>query len=101
MIPRFNWLRDQDRRRGEAFLDGSANSAYYSWQENQAKAMIECSLVDPRVPVRFVHCDGDLSIDQLRQTIQQLFSSDAPITAGSTAMNMAVVRRAEHLFAAA
>jgi hypothetical protein len=85
LIPRFTWLRDRDRSRGDAFLDRITARRLSTSRCGECAVVIERALVGSREPLRFVYCDGDMSLGRLQLTIDHMFRSDLPLVAARSA----------------
>ena len=75
LIPRFNWLRDRERMRGEAFLERSTHHR----TGLRADVVIERDLVGTREPLRFMFWAEELSLERLQRTIYHVFRPDLPL----------------------
>lgn len=78
-VPRFTWLRDRDRARGETFLAGVLAGPRVTDRTGSGPVVIEGSLVGTPEPLRFVFTAGELSLARLRLTIEQLFRPQPPV----------------------
>jgi hypothetical protein len=79
LIPRFNWLSDRDRLRGESFLDHFKSHRLRSGRRAECDVGIERGLVGTREPVRFVFVEQEMSLRQIQRTIENIFRSDPPV----------------------
>lgn len=80
-VPRFSWLRERERRRGEDFLAGAAAGPRSVDRAVDCAVIIEAALVGTPEPLRFVFAAGELSLGRLRLTIEQLFRPRPPVAA--------------------
>lgn len=85
-VPRFSWLRERERARGERFLTGVATGPRVADRTGDCPVVIEGSLVGTPEPLRFVFATGELSLARLRLTIEQLFRPEPPVVAARPAV---------------
>lgn len=80
-VPRFTWLRERERARGETFLAGVLAGPRIADRTGACPVVIEGSLVGTPEPLRFVFTAGELSLARLRVTLEQLFRPQPPVAA--------------------
>jgi hypothetical protein len=80
-IPRFSWLRDRDRTRGEGFLSRVADQQLPTGRHGEGAIVIERSLLGTAEPLRFVFAEREMSLGQLQLTIEHMFRPQPPLAA--------------------
>ncbi|WP_420121913.1 hypothetical protein [Nakamurella sp.] len=80
-VPRFSWLRERERTRGEAFLAGVVAGPRSADRAADGAVVVEAALLGTPEPLRFVFTTGELSLARLRLTIEQLFRPQPPVAA--------------------
>lgn len=80
-VPRFTWLRERERARGESFLAGVLAGPRVADRPGDCPVVVEGPLVGTPEPLRFVFAAGALSLARLSLTIEQLFRPRPPLSA--------------------
>lgn len=80
-IPRFGWLRDRERTRGESFLARIADQRLPTGRYGEGAIVIERALLGTAEPLRFVFAGREMSLGQLQLTIEHMFRPQPPVGA--------------------
>ncbi len=80
-IPRFGWLRDRERTRGENFLARIADQQLPTGRYGEGAIVIERGLLGTGEPLRFVFAGYEMSLGQLQLTIEHMFRPQPPVGA--------------------
>lgn len=82
-IPRFSWLRERDRRRGQDFLARITDQRLPTGRHGEGAIVIERGLLGTPEPLRFLFAGREPSLGQLQLTIEHLFRPRPPLAGRS------------------